>query len=159
MINKNKFYIAGGVAILVLVMLVVFLGSGDDKNSGEQAAVNEQITGESTSTGTTSELQVKVPAPVEKKLTYEQALLVYADRRFQFNSLCQATPAQRVVKNGTEIMLDNRANVARSIYIDGVRYSLGAYGFRIVKLSSNNLPHTAIIDCGTGKNSAKVILN
>jgi hypothetical protein len=135
------------------------LGSGGDKNAEQQIPANEQVTGESTSTATSSGSQVKVPAPVEKKLTYEQALLIYADKRFQFDSLCQASPAQRVIKNNTEIMLDNRANVVRPIYVDGTRYSLAAYGFKIVKLSSNNLPHTTIIDCGTGKNSAKVILN
>lgn len=157
--NKKKFYIAGGVAILVFVLLILLLGSGGDKNSEQQVPTNEQTTSEPTSTVTSSGSQVKAPVPVEKKLTYEQALLVYADKRFQFDSLCQASPAQRVVKNNSEIMLDNRANVARPIYIDGTRYSLTAYGFKIVKLSSNNLPHTTIIDCGTGKNSAKVILN
>lgn len=157
--NKKKFYIAGGVAILVFVLLILLLGSGGDKNSEQQVTTDEQTTSEPTSTVTSSGSQVKAPVPVEKKLTYEQALLVYADKRFQFDSLCQASPAQRVVKNNSEIMLDNRANVARPIYIDGTRYSLAAYGFKIVKLSSNNLPHTTIIDCGTGKNSAKVILN
>lgn len=157
--NKNKIYIAGGVAVLVLIAIVLLTGSSENKNVEQQPELTEQATSTTTSTETGSGSQTKTAQPVEKKLTYEQALLVYADKRFQFDSLCQASPAQRSLKNNTEIMLDNRANVSRSIYVDGVRYSLAAYGFRIVKLSSNNLPHTTIIDCGTGKNTAKVILN
>lgn len=153
--NKNKLYIGGLVAILVFAGVMLIWNRDEVKSPGEGVVVDEQAT----STATSSESQVEIKVPVVKKLSYEQALLTYADKRFQFDSLCQASPAQRVIKNNTEIMIDNRASVARSIYIDGARHSLAGYGFTIVKLYSNNLPHTTIIDCGTGKNSAKVILN
>lgn len=153
----NKKMILIGVVILVVILIGAFFvfDSSDSENSNEQVVADEQAT----STATSSVVDSKTSAPVVKKISYEQALITYSDKRFQFDSLCQATPVQRVIKNNTEIMLDNRANVARSIYVDGVRHSLTAYGFKIVKLYSNNLPHTAIIDCGTGKNTAKIILN
>ncbi len=146
-----------GLVVLVLIFIGAFFifDKEGDKISEGQEVVDEQAT----STPTNSVSESGTVAPVVKKISYEQALITYSDKRFQFDNLCQASPAQRVIKNNTEIMLDNRANVSRLIYIDGSRYSLTAYGFKIVKLYSNNLPHTTIIDCGTGKNSAKVILN
>ena len=149
------------ILIGVIVLVLIFAGAFFifDKDGGENYEEQKVIDEQATSTATSSVSESGTAAPVVKKISYEQALITYSDKRFQFDSLCQATPAQRVVKNNSEIMLDNRANVSRSIYIDGVRYSLTAYGFKIVKLYSNNLPHTAIVDCGTGKNSAKVILN
>lgn len=148
--------LVGVIALVLILVGVIFIfNKNDDENYGEQAPIDEQAT----STVTNSVLESEDTAPVIEKMSYEQALTIYSEKRFQFDNLCQATPPQRVIKNNTEIMLDNRASVARSIYVDGARYSLTAYGFKIVKLYSNNLPYTASIDCGTGKNSAKVILN
>ena len=153
--NKKNILIGAVILVLIIAGAFFIFGKDGDGNYAEQVIID----GQATSTATSSVSESGTTKSVVKKITYEQALKIYSDQRFQFDNSCQATPAQRVLKNGTEIMLDNRAGVSRSIYIDGVRYSLTAYGFKIVKLSSNNLPYTATIDCGTGKNSAKVVLN
>ncbi len=96
------------------------------------------------------------PTPVTK--TYTQLLAEYGTRRIQFNASCQATPSTFVLKNNTSILLDNRANVARTITVDGTAYSLGAYGYQVVSLSSPSLPHTVKINCGSSVNVGTVLL-
>jgi len=56
-------------------------------------------------------------------------------------------------------MLDNRSSKQRPIYLDGQVHNLKAYDFKIVTLSTTaQLPHTTMIDCGTGKNNARILI-
>lgn len=92
-------------------------------------------------------------------LSYSNAVRIYNGRRIQFDSNCIATPSYVVFKKGTTIMLDNRYGKARPVYLDGVKYNIGAYGFKIVTLTTTaKLPHMIKIDCGTGKNNAQIFL-
>jgi hypothetical protein len=69
-------------------------------------------------------------------LSYTQAQDLYADGyRIQFSS-CSGTPGTLNVAAGSTIMLDNRDNTAHTIKVGGTSYSLGAYGFRVVKASA-----------------------
>jgi hypothetical protein len=93
-------------------------------------------------------------------LTYGEAVLIYTNRRIQFDDNCTATPNAIVLKNGTNVMFDNRAKSGRYITLDRQKtYFIRGYDFRILTLSSQKLPHTVVIDCGTGKNNAKIMLN
>ncbi len=92
-------------------------------------------------------------------LSYGDAVKKYQDRRIQFDPNCIPVPYYVVFKKGTSIMLDNRYNKARPIYLDGAKYNIGAYGFKIVTLTTTaKLPHTIRIDCGTGKNNGSIFL-
>ncbi|OGZ63830.1 MAG: hypothetical protein A3A98_00900 [Candidatus Staskawiczbacteria bacterium RIFCSPLOWO2_01_FULL_40_39] len=92
-------------------------------------------------------------------LTYTQAVKLYVDKRIQFNDTCVASPNYVVFKKGTTIMLDNRSNKQRVISLDGVKYNLKPYGFVLVTLTTTaKLPHTIMIDCGTGQNNARILL-
>ena len=93
------------------------------------------------------------------KLSYTQAVTLYKDRIIQFDQNCVAFPNQVAFKQGATIMLDNRSNKQRTISLDSQRYSFAPYGFKIVTLSTTaTLPHTILIDCGTGQNNGSIIL-
>jgi hypothetical protein len=91
-------------------------------------------------------------------LTYTQAINKYKDHRIQFDAACTTTPSQISLKNNVTMMFDNRSATPRSFFLDRVEYHLTAFGFRLVTLSKSPLPHTVVVDCGTGRNNAKIIL-
>ena len=92
-------------------------------------------------------------------LSYTAAVKLYTDRRIQFDENCAVEPEYATFKKGTVIMLDNRASKAKTISLDSQKYSLCAYGFKIVTLSTAaKLPHTIMIDCGTGQNNGRILL-
>jgi hypothetical protein len=92
-------------------------------------------------------------------ISYKQALITYKDKRIQLGTgdLCTATPSTVTYKNGTTIMVDNRAPVARTVKIGGT-YSIKAYGFKLIKLSSATLPATWLVDCNNQQNVATILL-
>lgn len=104
-----------------------------------------------------SETTVTGTAPVS--MSYAAALIKYKDARIQLNTgtLCDATPNNVTYKNGTSIMIDNRAPVARTIKI-GAEYSVKPYGFKIIKLTSSTLPMKYLVDCGKQQNVATILL-
>ncbi len=89
--------------------------------------------------------------------TYEEALLTYQNTRIQLNNNCQATPNNVTYKNNTNVMIDNRAGVARTVKI-GTTLSIPAYGFKIVKLTSTTFPTTFLVDCDKSQNIATILL-
>lgn len=91
-------------------------------------------------------------------LTYDKALNLYSNERIQFDALCRANPSSLNARSGFNVMFDNRSGGTLSIFVDGTKYSLAAFGFKIVKLSHATLPYTVHIDCGTGKNTAQILL-
>ena len=105
------------------------------------------------------------PAPslsvglLSQNLSYSAAINKYPTTRIQFNESCQGSPSAMVVKNGTSIMIDNRADVGKWFTIGGSRFYFNGYAFKIFVIKSAKLPKAVTIDCGTGKNSAVVTLN
>ena len=154
--NKNTNLIWGITIVLIVVLTIIMVRAKNHKrnkeinNYGEMAQVNVEGTHDTTS----DEKSTSKPAPV---MSYAEALAKYKDRRIQFDQSCQATPNNMTFKNGTTIMLDNRAGVARNININGP-VSIKAYGFKIITLSSNTLPKTILVDCGTGQNVATILI-
>ena len=107
---------------------------------------------------TTVKSSPKATSSVTAAKTYTQLVQEYVNRTLQFNSLCQVTPSSMVLKNNTSILLDNRANVARTVSVDGKSYNLSAYGYQVVTLSSKTLPHTVAVNCGSTVNAGQVLL-
>lgn len=125
------------------------------------STVSTSTTTSTTTTTTTTKVVTpkKTPTPTKPPLSYSEAVSLYTNRRIQFDANCLAIPNYVVFAKGTKIMLDNRSSQARSVYLDGQRYSLAAYGFQIVTLTTTApLPHTMRIDCGTGKNNGQILI-
>ena len=147
--DKKYYWIAGAVVVLVVVALllrnrqVVKPANNQVSSSASQSSVPATQTAESSSSAT-----------VDK--TYGQLVNQYVGNRIQFADTCQASPNNMVFKNGTTIMLDNRANVARTIKFNSTAYYLGAYGYKLVTLSYSGLPKTILVDCGSSQNVATI---
>lgn len=113
----------------------------------------------------TSSAQTQTPpagnaAAATKTPSYGDLLKTYADRRIQFDANCLVTPYSATFVNGTRVMLDNRLNKGRSVYLNDVQYYLGPYGYRIITLTAAGpLPYTIMVDCGTGKNNGTILLH
>lgn len=103
-----------------------------------------------------------VKAPVGSAtpvLSYDEALAQYADKRIQFDRVCQATPNTPTYKTGTRIMLDNRSAESRTIRVGTLRtVTIPAWGFTTLELTAKNLPETFDVDCGIGENVATIIV-
>jgi len=163
--KKDLYIIIGVVAVIIIVILIAVFSNrqGPVNNnlnatpSNEQNAQNENKPSESNAS---TSVPVTTTAP---SLLYGEALKMYGDRRFQFGlndiNNCIMTPSSSVFKEGTKVMLDNRANKQITIYLDGTAYDIKAYGFRIITLTTSaSLPHTIKVDCNTGKNNGQILL-
>ncbi|MFH0874288.1 MAG: hypothetical protein V1846_05640 [Candidatus Komeilibacteria bacterium] len=146
------------ILIVVIVGVIVFLNS---KQSIAPTAPNDQ---NATSTTDTTKTDTNIPAvkpanPAHTITTsYQEMMTKYAGRRIQFNETCQATPSSMTIKNGSQIMFDNRESKPTVLNVDGVAYPTSAYTYRLIYLSSKTLPHTVIVNCGSQNNVAQITL-
>lgn len=97
------------------------------------------------------------PAPTQTS-TYTQLVTQFGSNRIQFDANCRATPSTVSFKNGTQILLDNRANQSRTISVGGTNYYLGAYGYQVITLSSSTLPKKLDVSCNNQINAATINL-
>ena len=156
--NKKTNLIFGIVIIVIVILTIVMVRAKNHKqnndvnNYGDMSQINVEGTQD-----TADDSKQPTANKIAPAMSYAEALTKYKDRRIQFDQACQATPNSMTFKNGTTIMLDNRASVARNININGP-VSIKAYGFKIITLSSNTLPKTILVDCGTGQNVATILI-
>ena len=151
------------LAIVVVLGLVVWSGKLNKPTSqvgSSPMPSDAAYTPPGSSTVPRASVKPKTPtasvgaAPV----AYGDALKQYAGRVMQFNANCQVSPNQIVVKNGSSVMFDNRSGDSRWISLNGVGYQISGYGFRILPMTSKNLPETVVVDCGSAQNVGKVIV-
>jgi hypothetical protein len=140
------------VIILIIVLALAIFGVWTMKNNPAPVLNFDGTTNDSTNkTGTVA---VDTSA---REITYGEALAIYKNSRIQFDTLCQASPNNFVYKNGTNIMIDNRSPVSRSIKVGSV-YNVEAYGFKIIQLSSIVLPTKWLVDCDNSQNVATITI-
>ncbi len=147
-------------AVILGVLLVWGIIALVRKQEPEALPVVPEITLEEKPVTPTTKRPAVVPAqPATVVLSYDEALAQYADKRIQFDRVCQATPNTPTYKTGTRIMLDNRSAESRTIRIGTLRtVTIPAWGFTTLELSSKNLPEMLDVDCGTGENVATIIV-
>jgi len=170
--DKNMWMMIGGVAVIVVLVLVFWMGgkdkddlASDEVNDDNGALVVDESVSEdgvedvsegsvkhSPSTDTTGD--TTVPASV---ISYQEALVKYADARIQLDSTCQASPDNMTFKDGTNIMIDNRSAVDRTIKVGSV-FKVKAWGFKIVKLSTATKPVTWFVDCDGSQNVSTILI-
>lgn len=93
-----------------------------------------------------------------KAEVYSDLVKQYEGYRIQFDALCQAIPNNMTFRNGVKIMLDNRSGDARYISVGGVSHYIDGYGYKIVTISSTNLPKTLFVNCGAAVNVAQILV-
>ena len=157
--NKNAVWVI--VAILVIIGFGLWIYNKNKTTNTVPVVKTEQPADETVLDGMedVTEGSVTTTTPGAVSINYAQALVTYKDKRIQLGTgaICTATPNKVTYKNGTTIMIDNRAPVARTVKI-GSNYSVKAYGFKLIKLSSSTLPMTYLVDCNNQQNVATILL-
>jgi hypothetical protein len=150
--NKNTILAIVGLVIIAVIVLMVV------KNNKKPVEVTEIPTDSVEQVDdTTTEVGAVVIKPKTNSISYQQALVKYKDHRIQLGQDCQATPTSVTYKNGTSIMIDNRSNVARTVKV-GSNYTINAWSFKVVNLTSSTLPATWLVDCGKQQNVATILI-
>ncbi|MFZ2152232.1 MAG: hypothetical protein WAV09_03950 [Minisyncoccia bacterium] len=146
--------VIGTILIVALLVLATYFILRTDKDAIPEGTDTTPVATTTTTTTTTVTPPATTPA---QALAYAEALKKYADKRIQITSTCQVVPNNATYKNGTTIMIDNRSDKTKSVKIGAV-YTVGAYNFKIVTLSSPTLPATFYVDCDKQQNSGTIIL-
>ncbi len=154
--NKNFLWIGAGV-IVVIIIIALVAGKSDNTGISLSPTTSPLVTISVNPSASVKATPKPSSAPVST-LSYQTALQKYGSTRMQFDATCQATPSHMVLKNGSPLMFDNRASVARTISFNGTKYSVQGYGFRIVTALASKFPTTALIDCGSSQNVATVTI-
>ncbi|MFA5936803.1 MAG: hypothetical protein WC822_02900 [Candidatus Paceibacterota bacterium] len=156
--NKNTvLYSSLGVAIFIIIVVMMFWMVKKDKSTAPVDNSNQNVDQTALTPTEDTSIGSVHTAKNAPSISYEEALVKYKDTRIQFDSLCRAIPNAVTYKNNISIMLDNRAPVARVVKIDSA-YTVKAYGFKIIKLSSTALPITWLVDCNKSENVATILL-
>jgi hypothetical protein len=152
--NKKTIWITVGVIVVIIIILIASRGNKKPE------IVNELPI----NTNNTEVIQATPAKPAVKNvknsastISYEDALVQYRDYRIQLNKDCQAIPNNVTYKNGTSIMIDNRSSVERDVRV-GSNYTIPAWGFKIINLTSSTLPATWLVDCGAQQNVATILI-
>ncbi len=149
--NKNTILAIVGLVVVALIVLMVVK---NNKKAVQPVVVNDQPIEQVDEDTTTGAVVVK---PAKNSISYQNALIKYKDHRIQLGQDCQATPTNVTYKNGTSIMIDNRSNVARTVKV-GSNYTIAAWSFKIVNITSSTLPATWLVDCGAQQNVATILI-
>jgi hypothetical protein len=157
--------------IIAVIVVAAAIGIGYHYYHKHQVADQEMMSGttpiatDSTSTdgdnaaaGGTTPATGLVSDVTAASLSYAQAVTIFANSRIQFDENCRMTPTTLATKNGTTIMFDNRYRNERTFKLDGVRYTLPGYGYKLFELTAGHVPHNIDVDCGTNQNSGKIDL-
>lgn len=152
--SKNTNLLIG----LGVVLVVVAIGAYWVMHKAPDSYVedNGSLAEPADSTEDTTDGSINVGAPAAS-ISYANALIKYKNARLQLDKTCQASPDKMSFKNGAFLMVDNRAPVARTVKVGSV-FSIKAYGFKIIKLSSATLPATWLVDCGASQNVSTILI-
>ncbi len=156
--QKNLLILAAVVVIILVFGFIILAYNSAKKEAQVNANINSAVNANKAKTTTPAKTQKSQTPATGATLTYEQALEQYAGRMIQFSSSCYASPGSVTLKNNTSIMLDNRASVKRTITVGSAKYSVNAYGFTIITVSTATFPATLSLNCDSQYNVAQITL-
>lgn len=157
--NKKNILIAIGVIIIIVVSVVVFSKRGSRPTNTAVPTNTEETVLDGLTAETPVKPATKPAVSNAASISYADALVKYKDSRIQLGSTntCVATPRLATYKNGTTLMVDNRGPVVRTVKVGGT-YTVNAYDFKLITLSSSNLPETLYVDCNDQQNVATILI-
>ena len=157
--NKNMWmWIIGVLALVVVIVLIIWSMNKNAIVPNENGNIPEGDTSLDANLGmediTPGSVNTGSPAVT---ISYANALIKYKDARLQLDKTCQGSPDKMTFKDGSILMVDNRASVARTVKVGSV-FSIAAYGFKLVKLTSATLPATWMVDCDKSQNVSTILI-
>jgi len=160
--NNNTSSRTGVWVAVIVVIIIIILGlwAWNKSVSNQPVATTATTTTDmtSTSTDTTTVAAGDVQYSLENgdaAPMYSAALKTYLNKRIQFSmpagqvNACVASPTSLTFASGVKFMLDNRMNIPATIHLTNSSYTLPAYTYEIISLSS---PATYKIDCNASQN-------
>jgi len=136
------------VVVAVIVMLAVKNPPADTTTENSTATEPESV----------QDISSQDTGATVTPISYANALVKYADRRIQLNTMCQAFPGSVTYKDNTGIMIDNRSPNTRTVKI-GNTFTIKPWGFKIVILPDVYLKSkTILVDCDNSQNVATILV-
>jgi hypothetical protein len=154
--TNNKSLWIWVIIIVVIAIGLVFWSTMKSSTTVAPVAQNDTTSPAIVPTEDTSAGSIDVGAGAVT-IAYADALIKYKGARLQIEQACQASPDKMTFKNNAYMMVDNRASVAHTIKI-GSTFSIKAYGFKIIQLSSAKLPVTWLVDCDSSQNVSSILI-
>ncbi|MDP2741433.1 MAG: hypothetical protein Q8O66_01955 [bacterium] len=157
--NKNII-----IAIVIVVVILIGASTWYFMNNSAPEVNNTSNTVDTSDTVNTTEPESVQDISAEDTgagvtaISYANALVKYADRRIQLDTVCQAYPNTVTYKDNTGIMIDNRSPKTRTVKV-GVTFTIKPWGFKIVVLPNVYLTSkTLLVDCDQSQNVATVLV-
>ncbi|MCX6718520.1 MAG: hypothetical protein NTY81_02890 [Candidatus Staskawiczbacteria bacterium] len=151
--NKIQMWVLILVAIVIIAIVLFFIFS--NKQTANQITTNNSSTTQPESVQDISAQDVGAGAA---PISYANALVKYADRKIQLDTVCQAHPNTVTYKDNTGIMIDNRSPQTRTVKV-GTTFTIKPWGFKIVVLPDVYLKSkTLLVDCNGSQNVATILV-
>ncbi len=146
------------VIIIVVIGVVLYFAFGNKTKLMGDAVTPTPIVVTPTTTEPESVQDIDVSTPGAATISYTNALVKYADRRIQLDTICQAHPNTVTYKDNTGIMIDNRSPQTRTIKV-GTTFTIKPWGFKILVLPDVYLKNkTILVDCDKSQNVATILI-
>ena len=135
--------------VIQSVVVILFFVFGNKQTVNNQTSIETESVQD-----ITDQDQGAAAAPI----SYANALVKYADRRIQLDTICQAYPNTVTYKDNTGIMIDNRSQKTRTVKV-GTTFTIKPWGFKIVVLPDVYLASkTLLVDCDGSQNVATILV-
>lgn len=155
-----------GIAVIVFIVVLIIVALLSRESANAPAPVSETPSNEIATSTPTSTPQAKPTAKsktpsstqIDQAAAYASALKKYAGNYIQFNSSCQAIPANVTFKNGTAVMFDNRSDKQITISLDDNKFVIKAFDYLAMKVTSKVLPKTISLSCNSSYNVGQILI-
>jgi hypothetical protein len=159
--NKLRMWILVLIIVVVVVLAGIFFFVLENKksanpttNSNQSAMVNSSLS----NPVSVQDISAQDIGAGAASISYASALVKYADRRIQLDTICQAHPNTVTYKDNTGIMIDNRSPQTRTVKV-GTIFTIKPWGFKIVVLPDVYLKSkTLLVDCDGSQNVATILV-
>jgi|GEM_PF-2690684 len=157
--RKEDVIFVAVLLVLVLIFIVFRVVKGKKVEAPAVADVMPITTISGDQTAPRVIVKKKKTDTIWPELSYTETFTKYQNGNLlQFSQNCQARPVSMALKNGSDLMLDNRENKEEVITFGNTKYTLPAYGYEVINLSVKNVPVTFQVDCSTAQNVATIVM-
>lgn len=145
--------IAIGAVILVVAIALVIKGNMDKKEAPAILPAPEETQEQVLTPKPSTTTSKPSTTTYTDNRSYTELIAAYKNALVQFGTSCQVLKSNQVFKVGTEVLLDNRNSVPVTLKIGSSVHTLGAYGYKVISLSSEG---TFMVDCNDHQNVATI---
>jgi hypothetical protein len=156
--SKSGTYLTIGIVVVVLIVVGLLLSHKKSTTDDMVTPAPVDTTVPDTTTPVTSPKSTTTGPGIDPERegistsnagVYANLMLKYKDHMVQFNKQCQVVTVVQGWKQGTDILLDNRAAISAKIVIGSRTFVLPGYGYKVIDLPTVG---KFVIDCNARQN-------